>query len=81
MEDVVLNDDDDGSSTNDMRRGLLAIVLYDCGKAYWPKGDVLVSVCIGTSEGSSNTLSMDGSKVVSELQSISVPNSTWFEGD
>lgn len=38
------------------------------------------SVCIGTSEGSSSTLSMDGSNVVSEFQSMSVPNADDFEG-
>lgn len=36
-EDVVLVDADGGdSSTNDMSKGLFAMVLYDCGKAYWP---------------------------------------------
>lgn len=78
--DVVLDDADGDSSIKDMKRGLVAIVLYDCGKAYWPKGDGVGSVCIGTSEGSSSTLSMDGSKVVSAFQSMSVPDAKDFEG-
>lgn len=40
----------------------------------------MVSVCIGISWGSSRTLSIDGSKVVSELQSMSEPNPEDFEG-
>ena len=39
----------------------------------------MVSVCIGTSWGSSSTLSIDGSKVVSELQSMSEANPEEFE--
>lgn len=77
---LLLFDADGDSSIKDMKRGLLAIVLYECGNAYWPKGDWAGSVCIGTSGGSSSTLSTDGSKVVSEFQSMSVPNPEDFEG-
>lgn len=71
---TLLNGLDSGVSANDMKNVLLASVLYwlGVGRAYWPYGEVERSTCIGPEGFSSIALSIEGSNVVNELQSISL---------
>jgi hypothetical protein len=71
---TLLNGLDSGVSANDMKKVLVASVLYwlGVGRAYWPYGEVEGSTCIEPEGVSSITLSIEGSKVVNELQSMSL---------
>ena len=71
---ALLNKLESGVSANDMKKVLVARVLYwlGAGRAYWPYGEVEESTCIGPEGASSIAVIIEGSKVVNELQSISL---------